>query len=570
MEALTLRQLQALWRLKLLLLLRFWNQRDAVYRWTMLFSVLFSGIVAITLGMGIGWIVYILAPTGDSRLLGPELLQYLWLGVFLVLSLVWMLSPLLFIMKNESLTLDVSRLTRYPIAYRTLHSFHTLLALLDPWTLFYYPLVLGILLAVIARGGSPLFAPVLILLLLWVLVHTVWSRLLQDLISVLFTSRHLREVLSLGAIVLVILIAFVPAMITEQTSLEELAGIFRGTSGQVLNLELILFQWPTWRLLHPLMTLLLYFTPAGAFVHALAGLLYDHWDWWIQGCIALFCWMALANFLGIRLLRRLFTEPAESMPVAGGLLQSQARWRLPLLPYDIRVLVLKELRTYFRSILGKLSFFLTPMLAVVLRLIGLGASGNYAPASLLLGMTIYVFMTSLFLYINYFGSDGEGFKLYLLSGIAPRRLILAKNLALGLFSGAEFAIVLVLFVLLYRRADADTICFGIGAFVFMLMGVLALGNILSTRFAAAMDLNQTQYRQSNGTPILLALQVLSMLTASAGIALWLATSRNEPLWPVGLTLAALMTLAWRLLLPFSENLLATQSLNILDQVTKKE
>lgn len=564
MEAITLRQLQALWKLKLLLLQRFWRQRDAVYKWTMLFSVLFTGGLSLLLGSGLGWLIYLMAPAGKDSALGPEMLQYLWMTVFLVISLVWLLSPLLFIMKNESLSLDVSKLTRYPISYRTLHSFHTLLALLDPWTLFYYPMVLGILTAVLARGGGSLVLPAGALLALWVLVHTVWSRLLQDLITILFTSRRLREVLSLTVILLVILFSFLPAMLTEQISVEQFANI------QAPNLEIFLFQWPIWRTLYPLMTLLLYTTPAGAFVHGLAGLLYGQSGWWLQGCLALSCWTALANLLGIRLLRRLFTEPAQTVQRQNAGLQVGARWRLPLLPYDIRIIVLKELRTYFRSILGKLSFFLTPILTVVLRLVGLGTANAFAPSSLLLGMTVYVFMTSLFLYINYFGSDGEGFKLYLLSGIRARRVILAKNLALGLFSGAEFAIVLVLFVLLYRRADPDTLAFGLGAFGYMLMGTLALGNILSLRFASAMDLNQTQYRQNNGTPILLALQVLSLLAGIASLALWQATSRHEPLWLFGLTLTALMTIAWRLLLPFSESLLVSQGWNILEQVTKRE
>jgi len=41
-------------------------------------------------------------------------------------------------------------------------------------------------------------------------------------------------------------------------------------------------------------------------------------------------------------------------------------------------------------------------------------------------------MTSLFLYINFFGSDHEGFKLYVLAAVPERRLLLAKNLALAL------------------------------------------------------------------------------------------------------------------------------------------
>ena len=153
MDAITLRQLKALWKLKLRLLERFWHQRDTMYRWTMLFSLFFSTLVALVMGAGIGWLVYSLIPIGKDPGVGPQMIQMLWLGLFLTVSVVWVISPLLFVIKNESLTLDVSRLTRYPIAYRTLHGFHTLLSLLDPWTIFYYPMLLALMVAVGVQGG---------------------------------------------------------------------------------------------------------------------------------------------------------------------------------------------------------------------------------------------------------------------------------------------------------------------------------------------------------------------------------------------------------------------------------
>lgn len=563
MDAISLRQFQALWQLKLRLLLRFWQQRDAVYRWTMVISVVFSTLLALGLGATVGWLIYQLAALRSE--VSPDLLKNLWLGMFLCLSFVWILSPLLFILKNESLTLDISRLTRFPIAYRSLHFFHTLLALIDPWTLFFYPLVVGVVSAMLAHKGLSVLGGSLTVLLLWVLVQTAWSRLIQDLITILFTSRRLREVLSLMVIVAVIMLSFLPALITERTSLEQLSGI------QAPSIELFLYQWDSWRSLQPVLNFLLYTTPAGWLSHALNGLLFDQPRWWLEGCLAMMGWIGLAQLLGISLMRRMFSEPttvAFNKRINEALFSS--RWQLPGLSDQTRIMVLKELRTYFRSILGKLSFFLTPLLVVILRLVGMGASGDYAPASLLLGMTVYVFMTSLFLYINYFGSDGEGFKLYLLAETPPRQLILAKNLALGLFACAEFSLVLVLYVLLYRQPNADIILFGLGAFVALLMGVLAMGNILSLRFASNMDLNQTQYRQSNGTPILLALQVLSTLALLISLGLWLGTSRHEPLWLVGLTLAALMSLGWWLLLPFSEQLWYSRRWEILNQVTQKE
>ncbi|MGV3523983.1 MAG: hypothetical protein ACO1RX_07150 [Candidatus Sericytochromatia bacterium] len=565
MDALTLRQLRALWQLKLRLQLRFWEQRDSLYRWSMALSIGFSCLLALALAVGVGTVVNLLTPMAVPAQFGLELVKLFWLGIFLVLSVLWVLSPLIFVMKNESLTLDISRLTRYPIAYRTLHAFHSLLALLEPWTLFFYPTALALLAVALYRNGPVVLGPMLVLLLLWIMMHTVWSRLLQDLITVMFTSRWLREFLSIGLILLVILLSFVPALLSERTALEELSGI-RASSP-----ELFLYQWPTWRRLQPALTALLYFSPTGWFVHGLAGALQQHWQSWAEGCLGLFAWMSLANLWGVNLLRRLFTEPMAAHSIRQQREQTfLARWRLPGLSFGLRALVLKELRVYFRSLLGKLSFCLTPLLVLIMRVVGLGTSESASPASLVLGMTAYIFMTSLFLYINYFGPDGEGFKLYLLAGIPPRQLIIGKNIALGLFASAEFALVLVLFVLIYPQVDQQAVLFGCGAFVALLMGVLTLGNLLSLRFPGVMDLNQTQYRQSNGTPVLLALQVLSLLALVVGATLWLALRRQESPILLVVNLAALTSLSWWLLLPFSERLWQARRWQILEAVTQRE
>lgn len=565
MDTLSWQQFRALWKLKLRLLLRFWQGRGQLYRLSLYLSVGISTLLACALGVGVGFLIHLRLPTGPGMEMLPELMQYLWLGVFTTLSVVWLISPILFMMKNESLTLDISRLTRYPISYHTLHRFHTLLALMEPWNLFFYPVGLGILVGSISRNGLRLLGPTLILILLWLLMHILWSKLLQDLITVLFTSRYLREILTLSLILLIILLSFVPAMLSENTALQGIQDI------NAPSLEIFLYQWPFWHQLQPILDFLLCATPAGWFAHALSALFQEQWQGWLEGCGVLFAWIVLANLLDLALLRRLFSEPPSQarkqnlaeLNLKGGFLQY-------LMPHALRVMILKELRTYFRSILGKLSFFLTPLLVGVLRLAGLGSSQHLPAASLLLGMIVYIFMTSLFLYINYFGPDHEGFKLYLLAAVPQRRLILAKNLALTLFASAEFAVVLVIFVLLYRQLDLQTLCFGLCSFASLLLGVLSMGNLLSVRFPSALDLNQTQYRQSNGTPILLGLQVLTLLALITSSPLWLSFFFREPLWLLSLGLTLLLALSWWLILPVAEGILNENRWQILEAVSGKD
>lgn len=563
MDPIATRQFQAMWQLKRRLLGHFWKQRGQAYRWSLLISFIFSALLAIAVALGFSFLVYYPSQLTGNQRLSVELLPYIWIAPFLALSVMWMISPLIFVMKNESLSLDISRLTRYPISYRSLHLFHTLLAWLEPWTLFFYPLAVGLFLAGLAWGKLSIALPLLILIALWMAVHTLWNRLFQDLITLLFTSRYLREVLSLLLLLTIILLSFIPALISEQTGLEDLKGL------KAPNLEMFLYQWPTWQKVQPLLNGLIVATPTGYFVKALAGLYGNQWQWWWQGCLGLVAWVILAQVLGVALLRRLFSEPpAVSQVKRTELGSNRARhFKLPLSEV-LRVLILKDLRTLFRSILGKLSFFLTPLLVVILRVVGLGAAPSTSPEALLLGMISYIFMTSLFLYINFFGPDGHGFKLYLLSATSPRQLLLAKNLALALFASGEFAVVLVLFVVFYQQASLALISFACCSFVTLLAGVLSLGTLLSIRFPAQMDLNQTQYRQSNGTPVLMALQVLMVLSGLAALPLGLAYFQAESLTLLSFCMSVLSLWAWWLILKASATQLQHEQLNILAQLEK--
>lgn len=563
MDSIAARQFQAMWQLKQRLLWRFWKQRGQAYRWSLLISFIFSTLLAIAVALGFSFLLYYPTQLTGKQQLSIEILPYLWLFPFLMISMMWMISPLLFVMKNESLSLDISQLTRYPISYRTLHLFHTLLAWLEPWTLFFYPLALGIFISGLAWGKLDIAIPLLILIGLWMAVHTLWNRLFQDLITLLFSSRYLKEALSLLFLLTIIMLSFLPALISEQSGLEDLKGL------KAPNLEMFLYQWPIWQKIQPLLNVLLFGTPVGYFVRALAGLYGNQWQWWWQGCLGLVGWILLAHLFGIVLLRRLFSEPPAIAQIRQTELSAdRARhFKIPI-PEVLRLMILKDLRTLFRSILGKLSFFLTPLLVVILRVVGLGAAPSTSPEALLLAMISYIFITSLFLYINFFGPDGHGFKLYLLSATSPRHLLLGKNVALALFASAEFALVLVLFVVFYKQADLALIGFACCSFVTLLAGVLSLGNILSIRFPAPMDLNQTQYRQSNGTPVLMALQVLMVLSGLAALPLGLAYFQAESLTLISFSLSLLSLWAWWLILKESAGLLQQEQLTILAQLEK--
>lgn len=566
-QALQRQQFRALLHLQQRLLRRFWVKQGSLYRWSTTFSYGFSALLACGLAAGIGFLIAIpgMAGVSDATSSTPDLLLlWIWTFAFGVLGFMWTVSPLLFLMKNESLSLDLRKLMRFPIASEALHRFHSLLAFFEPWSIFFYPTCLAIVWSSAYWPGVTLLSRLCLLPLLgfWVCVHTLGNRFLQDLMLVLFRSRYWKESLSLLLLFVVMFVSFAPAFVADQL-----------TSAPPLNMrannpEALLYSFPLWLKIETLINGFLYFSPPGLLVQGLKSLRMNAYSSWAQHTLSLGLWSAMIYFLSWKRLQHLLHEPAQ---LTRRVRQSQTRFQLAIpLPSVIKVIALKDLRTYFRSLLGKLAFFLTPLMVILLRGAGLGSKGNTHHYGYVLSIIGYVFLTSMYLYINFFGHEGEGFKHYILSGAKPLFILLGKNLALLLFGCAQFSVINMLFALLYPGLSLALLLFGGLSFLSMALGVITLGNLLSIRTPGPMDLNQSHYRQNNGTPILLGFQVLMLLSTLQAIPLWLAWWLNQSVLLLSGLLAIFSAIGWFLILRYAARIFPEAAPDILRAITAKE
>ncbi len=556
-------QLGALLRLQQYLMVRAWQKQHQLSRWSSLLSHGFSTLFSLLLAVGVGFVIAL--PGMETLQTAPDLLlRWLWIFAFGILGFMWTLSPLLFLMKNENLSLDLRKLLPFPMGVKTLHRYHCLLAFFEPWSLFFYPLGLAVLWSSAYWPEATLVNRLALvpLLGLWAMVHTLGNRLLQDMMLRLFQSRYWKELLSLILLFVVIFASFAPAFVAEQLTQEKLRS-----APINLSPDMLLYSQPFWRVIETGLNALLYFSPPGIFVQGLWALYEHQYLVWIQQLASLGLWSFLIYQGSWKLLKGLLQEPET--PITGPYKRkNNLNLHLPLPPV-IQAVALKDLHTYFRSLLGKLAFFLTPLMVILLRGAGLGAQAGGPSFSYLLSIIGYLFLTSVYLYINVFGPEGEGFKHYILSGADPRAIFLGKNLALGLFACAQFSLISGIFLCLYPQSHA---LFQTGwlSFLSLLFGVLSLGNLLSIRTPGPMNLNKSHYKQNNGTPILLSFQVLMVLSGIISLPLLLHAWFSTPLLLLNSTLCMLMGFSWYAILTYAAQLFPQEAPFILESITAKD
>jgi magnesium-transporting ATPase (P-type) len=183
-------------------------------------------------------------------------------------------------------------------------------------------------------------------------------------------------------------------------------------------------------------------------------------------------------------------------------------------------------------------------------------------------MSAYIFMTTLVLFINYFGFDMDGFKNYVYLPISAQKLLLSKNLALALFVGGEFLICLYLYIALYPLPSFSQILFICFAFSSSLCGALILGNFFSIRFPSLIDLGQPNQKR-NSSAAFLALNFLSVILFLPVFSLWIAYWSGESALLIMAFIFVCMFCAYLLVFPYTTQLLEEEMDKILGKVTKQ-
>lgn len=287
-------QLKSLFQLQFRLLQRAWSQPSALQKWGVVVGLLVTGGLASVLGWVIGSLVVILGLYAREGPFQAQLVGYLFLVLLGLFGLIWLFSPLLFALQNDNLHLDLNKLLIYPLSFQSLYALHTLTGLIEPWSLFFYPLLIGLICGGVIAVGTSALAPLMILALLFGLLHIVWSRLLVNSLNSFLAHRRLRESAMLLLLLGIVVLAFLPALLGQQIENNP--------------------DWRSWikspavwtQLTLPL-NLLLAFSPAGMASLALTGVLQGQYSQVYQAEVGLFLWLVLGNYLGTALLRYMYT-----------------------------------------------------------------------------------------------------------------------------------------------------------------------------------------------------------------------------------------------------------------------
>lgn len=463
-----------------------------------IFAVVLGGLIALALGAALGGVTYVLLAKGKTRII-PMLLE----GIFGA----WVLGPVL--IEGTSPSLDFREIARYPVSFRLYYLLNVAYGLLDPWALLCLVWLSCIWLGV-AAARPDLAAPAALWFLVFATLNLLFNRALFGVLEPVMNSRRGQESLLAGLLIF------------------------------MMSLQVVTFTvLPRWRkLLVPVLERAVPFIhhalPAGFVSRGLLGVN------WTDSLIALWALMGyglLAALVLWRQSRRTYQgEVSSEAPPARAAVQMQPGWNLPWLDGPTAAIVEKELRYARRDSRVWVSCLGTPLMAFVFAA-GFDVMRDVAPGPNIGLSTVYTMLTGLLLIgfaqqiYNFFSYDARGFQFWLMAPTHFQRVLVGKNVAMGLLMTGSYAVATVLLVarggISFMRFLAVT-----GGFIFGALAMFAAGNIFSVRFPTKFESG----RISNGKPsvvaVLIGLFIQASIVGSLALLSYLTHRLGTDLLPV--------------------------------------
>lgn len=554
-------QLKGLILLRYRLFKNYWKNSTKLYQISFYLTLITFGVMSIFLGLTLDGLVSWLDELENVD--KQFFFQFCFTGVLTLISFVWLIMPLMFIMQYEGF--DLAPLVLYPFTHHQLHLLNLLMGAVEPWALFLYPALIGLSSGFMMTYGFSVGINCFLVIFLFCLVHIVWGRALIEMTFSIFASRRLKEVFFLLIILVILLFSFLPTFLTMGTGPDqadaELIKLLKNP--QLIEQALAPFSL--------FINLIYYFTPAGMVAQGLIAISKNHW-YELASIIAwLLIFLYLGGILSSSALRRIYRKNA-TQEQSNQQKKPLVSFRIPFISTAAQAIVFKEFRYLFRSIIGKLIFVLTPIVLVLIQ-VPMAQSAQVSTASsdqfVMLGYTSYIFMTSVFLFSNIFGWDGEGFKVFILTPVPYRDVLIGKNIAFGLFIGLEFLLTTYLYLILFELPQFSYFVFVILTFIMYLFGVLGLGNLLSIRYPTYIDLSNTRYQQKS-SPIMLSFGIVMLLSFTSVLTSIISWWSNESLWIIASAFCLASGISYFILFPYSIQLLQQEAPEILYKVTQRD
>jgi hypothetical protein len=540
-------QLRALLLLEVTLLRRVWQKPGLSQKLALLGKTL-SGFSLGTSGALWGFFVIgSLQKFSVRAAINPEDFEISLLVLLSALCLIWVLFPLLNVLRTPPQQLPLYKLRIYPLSFGLLYHLRAVSVVLSDQNLKFYGLLLGSGVALVMGQGLNTLLPTTLHLLLFGLSLSLWSDFLTLLIGGLVIRPQIRQYL-IGLIL--VLIPFVVMVIPFAHHLITRPQIWLQ---QITEIR----QWPQFNAVLPFWQS---FFPPGLLSQALRGLWGSQPGLLLPTAAAQLCWVLLAHRLGSIVLRDLCADPpvhSTHHPLFRHL-----SWPAFAQLNSRRMLMIrKDLKVLLRGTRDRLILTVGPLSIVLLGLLMPRTESTSTEFSALLITLDYLFLAALGRLNRLFSLDGLGLRFYLLAPLPLRELLLTRLSALGLLLGAEFLLSLLLWVALGHPLTAARGLFLGLSFLMLMTALMAVGSLISLRFPEALDSDSES--ESQQMPMRLFFPLIGLILALPGLTLGLARTTGQS--PALLMAALLLMTSWSFkhLFEFAATLLEHEKLNLI-------
>lgn len=463
-----------------------------------IFAVVLGAMIAFALGATMGGVTYVLLAKGKTRII-PMLLE----GIFGA----WIVGPVL--IEGTSPSLDFREIARYPVSFRLYYLLNVAYGLLDPWALLCL-VWFGCIWLGIAAARPDLAVPAALWFLVFAIVNLLFNRALFGVLERVINSRRGQEALVAGLLIFM-------------------------ASLQVATFTVL----PRWRkLIRPALEKAVPFIhhalPAGFVCRGLLGAN------WTDSLIALWALMGYGLLAGLVLWRQSWRnyqgEVSSEAPRARLAVQMQPAWNLPWLDGLTAAIVEKELRYARRDLRAWMSCLGPPLMAFIFAA-GYDVMRETAPGLNVRMSTVYTMLTGLLLIgfaqqiYNFFSYDARGFQFWLMAPANFKRVLVGKNVAVGLLMTGSYAITTALLV---AKGGISFVRFlGVtGGFIFGALAMFAAGNILSVRFPTKFEPGRINSEKPSVVTVLIGLFIQGCIMGSLALLFYLTHRLGTDLLPV--------------------------------------
>ncbi len=451
--------------------------------------ILFALGAVISLGMaaGFGIWIYLSAQTGEIFYL-----RIAWYIVFYSFFFFGVLLPLL--ITQGAIGFEPSRFIVFPISRRMLYGITLSSSFIGSEHLFYYPAFIAVFLAGVLFHGDNLFIGGIVCLAFLffnVSVGTTIFLFFQNIMK----RRRIREIVLIVAFMIIVALSFIPyavELIQEKIKGEEIPHLSAFLSagakiGRILPPSLAADGLSS-----------LY---SGEIVRTLIDV-----GWLLLWCAGI---IALGYFIFVRYhLDESGKGSRRKKEKKIARTEERLLERFPLdafaarfIPGEIIAVAIKDLRYLFRSVILKFNLLMLPVLVLIAAFIFARDVQNphfgINPKDLVFyGMLVYISMFATNFLYNSFAWEGSGLKSYFMSPVHLQKIILGKNLAVGLYAATVLVLSMIIWGIVTGVPNPVVILTGIFVFSSTILNHAIWGNFISILFPAQRDISSMRNNPS--------------------------------------------------------------------------